>query len=146
MTKEDLQKSIGGQEIPDAVFQRVNYIFEVLPHWWSVERFAEVFDNGDIGKMEFDLAKRVHDLEKEVSDLQSEKESRESDLICGVMNVVLDAAQTYSDNSLKDAAIIAAGMHEVVYYDVNHNYALNDEEREFICAMINEECMAHDGE
>lgn len=50
---------------------------------------------------------------------------------------LLEAANKYNDENLKNEAIYAVGLDVVVWLDISHNFKLNEEERNYILKGLN---------
>lgn len=125
-------EKLTGLTVTNDEFAEINRIYQAIDDIMKSNDFCECWAKFDNRTIFNKLVEKIEKLKK----LEDVSVNMETNLNVAAL-ALLEAANKYNDEYLKDEAIYAIGLDAVVRFDISHNFKLNEDERDYILKGLN---------
>lgn len=125
-------EKLTGLTLTNDEFAEINRIYQAIDDIMKPNDFCECWAKFDNMIIFNKLVEKIEKLKK-LEDISVNMEAR----LHAAALALLESANKYDDDILKNEAIYAVGLDVVVWLDISHNFKLNEEERNYILKGLN---------
>lgn len=125
-------EKLTGLAVTNDEFAEINRIYQAIDDIMKPNDFCECWAKIDNRTIFNKLVEKIEKLKK-LEDISVNMEARLHEAALAL----LESANKYNDDILKNEAICAVGLDAVVRIDISHNFKLNEEERDYILKELN---------